>query len=353
MVADLSDPSKPQIASTEYLVFRTSESSLARYLMWYLQSPRFRDWITLSVEGATGSHTRAKSGPILRQAIPLPPLAEQRRIVATIEEHFSRLDAAEESLRRADRMLEVMRRSIYSQATRGFDTVDFGLLATDLRYGTSTKCSYESNGKAVLRIPNIKDGRIDLSDLKHAVDTRIDLSAYDLSAGDLLFVRTNGSRDLIGRVGLVDGSKDFGFASYLVRARPHRDRLDSRYAVIALASPELRAVIESRAATTAGQYNLNLAALRSLPVPLPLLPDQRRIVAEVERQLSLVDALAATTAAALKRSEALRRSILERAFSGKLVPQDPFDEPASVLLKRIRAERANTPPPKRRRSARR
>jgi len=71
----------------------------------------------------------------------------------------------------------------------------------------------------------------------------------------------------------------------------------------------------------------------------PTLPDQRRIVAEVERRLSLVDALAAATTAALKRSAALRRSILERAFTGKLVPQDPRDESASTLLERIRAQR--------------
>ncbi len=73
---------------------------------------------------------------------------------------------------------------------------------------------------------------------------------------------------------------------------------------------------------------------------VPPLERQRQIVAEVEQRLSLVDAMTAEIDRALKRSAALRRSILEQAFSGKLVPQDPSDEPASVLLERIRAERA-------------
>jgi len=91
--------------------------------------------------------------------------------------------------------------------------------------------------------------------------------------------------------------------------------------------------------------------MKRLSIPTPPLSDQRRIVAEVERRLSLVDALAAATTAALKRSGALRRSILERAFTGKLVPQDPTDEPASVLLERIKTEQAaETPARKTRRS---
>ncbi len=80
--------------------------------------------------------------------------------------------------------------------------------------------------------------------------------------------------------------------------------------------------------------------VEALAVPLPPLAEQRRIVAEVERRLSIADAMAAEIDRALRRSAALRRSILEQAFSGKLVPQDPSDEPASVLLERIRAERA-------------
>ena len=95
-----------------------------------------------------------------------------------------------------------------------------------------------------------------------------------------------------------------------------------------------------RAKATAGQFNLTLEICRDLPLPLPPLAEQRRIVAEVERRLSVVQEVDAVIAANLARAERLRQSILKQAFEGKLVPQDPNDEPASVLLERIKAHRA-------------
>ena len=83
-------------------------------------------------------------------------------------------------------------------------------------------------------------------------------------------------------------------------------------------------------------------------MPLPPIEEQLSIVAEVERQLSIADAMDARIDEALRRSLALRRSILAQAFTGNLVPQDPSDEPSSGLLERIRAERADTPEPSRR-----
>ena len=87
------------------------------------------------------------------------------------------------------------------------------------------------------------------------------------------------------------------------------------------------------------QASINQTDVCSTAVPLPPLAEQRRIVAEMERRLSVVQQAEATVEANLTRAERLRQSILKQAFSGKLVPQDPDDEPASVLLERIRAER--------------
>ena len=87
------------------------------------------------------------------------------------------------------------------------------------------------------------------------------------------------------------------------------------------------------------QPNLNLGLIKGLPIPLPPLAEQRRIVAEVERRLSVAQQAEATVEASLARAERLRQSILKQAFSGRLVPQDPSDEPASALLERIRAGR--------------
>ena len=83
--------------------------------------------------------------------------------------------------------------------------------------------------------------------------------------------------------------------------------------------------------------------MKSVSVPVPPLEEQRRIVAEVEERLSRIDALRASIERAQRRSQTLRAAILERAFRGELVPQDPTDEPAEALLARIRAEREATP----------
>ncbi len=97
--------------------------------------------------------------------------------------------------------------------------------------------------------------------------------------------------------------------------------------------------IRSQSYASGGQPNINLELLNPFPVPLPPVNEQHRIIAEVERRFSVIDELKATIDANLKRADRLRQSILKRAFEGKLVPQDPTDEPASVLLERIQAER--------------
>ena len=93
------------------------------------------------------------------------------------------------------------------------------------------------------------------------------------------------------------------------------------------------------------QPNLNLSLIRECGIPLPPLAEQERIVAEVERRLSVIDELDALVETNLKRAERLRQSILKLAFEGRLVPQDPTDEPASILLDRIKAARTAGPGP--------
>jgi type I restriction enzyme S subunit len=280
--------------------------------------------------------------------IALPPLAEQRRIVAAIEEHFSRLDAAEESLRRAQSRIRQMRATVLEAAIPAASRVGISDLVSQdrkLAYGVLQPGAHVSDGVPFIRVGDIDSGRIDISSLKH-IDSGI-AAAYPrtkLEGGEVVITIVG----TIGRTAVVPESLRGANVARAVCVIPVADCISSEYVALALGRPSSVAKLESLAHEVA-RKTLNLEDVRRFRIPIPPLADQSRIVAEVERRLSLVDALAATTAAALKRSAALRRSILERAFSGQLVPQDPNDEPASVLLERIRAERESAPAPKRQR----
>lgn len=116
--------------------------------------------------------------------------------------------------------------------------------------------------------------------------------------------------------------------------------LNNRFMMYALMAEKIMGWAIARAKTTVGQTNLTLEICRELPLPLPPNKEQDEVVQKISHQLSFADAAGITIESALKRAALLRQSILKRAFEGRLVPQDPNDEPASVLLERIRAKRA-------------
>jgi type I restriction enzyme S subunit len=202
----------------------------------------------------------------------------------------------------------------------GWTWVSLEQLSRSSSYGTSAKCSYENTGPPVLRIPNIAAGRIDLADLKFAEAGKRIERRDELAPGDLLIIRTNGSKNLIGRSAVVKAKLDraTSYASYLIRFRLTPECTLFGWVAAIWDSSFLRTWIERRAATSAGQHNISMSVLSTLPVPLPPLAEQERIVAEVERRLSVIEELAALVAANLQRATRLRQSLLHSAFSGFL-----------------------------------
>lgn len=214
-------------------------------------------------------------------------------------------------------------------------------LITESSYGTSVKCSYESSGPPVLRIPNVVAGSIDLSDLKFATQALgIDQSEF-LAPGDLLVVRTNGSVNLVGRAAVVPTSemRSLYFASYLLRLRCVLPFIIPSWISTFMASIQGRNWIERRAASSAGQHNISLSTLLTMPIPLAPLAEQAATLEALQQETQTIVEQEQATGIALKQSAAQRKNLLKAAFSGQLVPQDPNDEPASALLARIRAER--------------
>ncbi|MCY3692400.1 MAG: restriction endonuclease subunit S, partial [Chloroflexi bacterium] len=350
---------------------------------------------------STGTTFDAIRGEALRShGIALPPLSEQHRIVAEIETQFTRLDASVAALRRAQANLKRYRASVLKDACEGrlvpseaelarsegreyepaavlleriladrrkrwesqekrrgkyrepsdpdastlpqlpegwaWATVE--QLSLRIQYGTSRKASSDAEGVPVLRMGNIQEGALDFSDLKYLPSQDEEVEKTLLNPGDLVFNRTN-SPELVGKSAVYKESHPSAcFASYLIRvAFPEACLPD--YVCFFINSQHGRAYIAQVRSQQVGQANVNGTKLAAIPIPLPPLAEQWRIVAEVERQLSVMQQAEATVDASLARAERLRQSILKQAFSGKLVPQDPGDEPASALLERIRAER--------------
>jgi type I restriction enzyme, S subunit len=391
--------------------------NVGNYLDYFVRSPLYLKQIGAYGSGIAIQNVNARKLGSVKVSI--PPLNEQKRIVAKIEELQARSCQARDALETIPDLLEQLRQSILAAAFRGdltrkwreqnpdvepasellkririerrkrWDKAELDKLkakgltgdkldakfaqqrkkykepapvdATDLpelpegwcwvslsslswgsSYGTSTKCDYVGNGSPVIRIPNVSNGKIEIDDLKYSLDEIKLTSAESLNIDDFLVIRTNGSIKLVGRCAIVKEKfeRPTYFASYLIRYRLCCGQNVAKWVAYLWESPIIRKKIESLASTSAGQYNMNLAKLDSISLPIP--PEK-----EIDNALFSLD----VSSIRLNNSEEKRRdigaqmtkldqSILSKAFRGELVPQDPNDEPASVLLELIRQEKA-------------
>lgn len=225
-------------------------------------------------------------------------------------------------------------------------------LSTEIRNGYSLKPTATA-GIPILRISSVRPLALDMHDVRYLPGHINHYRSFNLEKDDLLFTRYNGTRSLVGVCAAVP---------FLAAPLVHPDKLirvrlqQSLPAYVALAANTgiSRKFLESRIRTTAGQAGISGHDLKELPIPLAPLEEQQAIAELIDEQLSMIDYVEADIETKLTASHSLRQSILHRAFTGQLVPQDPDDESASELLKRIAAERAqhsNSKPGRRARNA--
>ena len=222
----------------------------------------------------------------------------------------------------------------------GWSYLRLGLVINEPKYGTSKKCDYNYKGIGVLRIPNVVRGVVDASDLKGAHFEEDEKRSYALRNGDILMIRSNGSISIVGKCAIItEAEEQYLYAGYLIRIRSNPVALLPDYLAALLSSHLLRSQIEHKAKSTSGVNNINSGEIQSLIVPLCSLSEQEVVVERLSACLSKTNAIEAEINNQLLKADALRQSILKKAFAGQLVPQDPHDEPASILLDRIWTER--------------
>ena len=160
--------------------------------------------------------------------------------------------------------------------------------------------------------------------------------------GDVLTVRSNGSLSILGKPAVVERQHTgYLFAGYPIGLRPIPKSLVPKYLVFLMMDTAVSAQIEFKAKSTRGVNNISAKELQELNAPICSPAEQGEIVRIPNDRLEAAEMLEAEIEGTLPRAEALRQSILKKAFSGQLVPQDPTDEPAAILLRRIETEDAS------------
>jgi type I restriction enzyme S subunit len=309
--------------STEFHVVRAHADRIIPEWIWYfVRRLEFRIEGIHQFRGGVGQQ-RVPIDYLANAQIPLPPVVEQQRIVGCVKECLDRVEDIKrlrsEAIVEADAVLPSMLNYEYHQLRSMYGSSEIGQVAEETRYGTSAKCTATPNGTAVLRIPNVAGGFVNFNDLKYCQLSEHDLSRLQLKQGDLLFVRTNGSRELVGRCAIYENESDsFAFASYLIRVRLASERMRPKFLAFFLNSTLGRAELDKRRRTSAGQFNINSENLRSIEVPVPPLDIQDSLISKLSTQQESVIKLRDGLSDVDAECSHLRESILRKAFAGEL-----------------------------------
>ncbi len=272
---------------------------------------------------ATGSTVKNLNIDRIKEVvIPLPPLPTQQAIVARIEALFAELDKAAEHLRTAQQQLKTYRQAVLKAAFEGCDSYEKITNCFDVTGGLTKNSQREKFPIKMpyLRVANVYYNRLDLSEIKEIGVQESEIKDKLLKKDDLLFVEGNGSKEQIGRVAVWNGSiENCLHQNHIIKSRPLGTML-SKFALYYFISDFGREQILRVASSTSGLYTLSTEKVRNLNVPACPTSDQHRIVQEIESRLLQAEAAEASIAEALQKTEALRQSILKKAFSGELVP---------------------------------
>jgi type I restriction enzyme S subunit len=265
-------------------------------------------------QGGVGLAHITKS-KFLDSFIPFAPKAKQLELVAEIEKQFSRLDEAVANLKRVRANLKRYRAAILNDAVSGWPVQPLGMLLREpLRNGHSAKFTPDPNGLRAFTLSAVTEGDFSEANTKRTVADSKKVADLWAEPGDIYVERSN-TPELVGTARLYRGPRNFAFIpDLLIRVRVSNAVLPE-YAEIALQSDKARQYFRSKAQGIAGSMpKIDQAVVESFPLPLPAPLEQHRVVAEVDRRMSIAREVQAEVGVNLKRAQALRQAVLTRAF---------------------------------------
>ena len=371
--------------------------ALATYLEAFLRSHDTKKRIDEMKTGISDSGLNLTLSRFKTLQVPLPPLPEQRRIVAKIEELFSELDEGVENLKHARAQLAVYRQALLKHAFEGKLTADwraahadqlesadqllsriraerearshpvtaaeidslpalpsgwiyarFGTFIASIDAGKSFRCQERTprpKEVGVAKVSAVSWGEYQESESKTCIDQSLIKPAYFIREGDFLLSRAN-TIDLVGACVIVKKVTQQIMLSDKTLRLSLRDLPQGYFLHFLRSRQGRRQIMDHSTGNQESMRNIGQERIRSIVVPVCSADEASMIFDQVETQLATVSILESDIEANLQKAEALRQSILKKAFAGELVPQDPADEPAATQLARIRAERAATTPVK-------
>jgi type I restriction enzyme, S subunit len=371
-----------------------NEDFLSKKFIQLAINQNLNDYINQAHGGAGLAHIT--KGKFESSLLSIPPIPEQHRIVAKIEELFSDLDAGVEALKKAKTQIKLYRQAVLKAAFEGRLTaewretnfaelehpstileiikeekikrstgkikkllpINFSALpqlpkkwvwvkldniSEKITDGTHFTPNYIEDGTPFISVKDIYDGQIHFDKCKYIskIDHANLIKRCHPEYLDILITKSG----IIGRTAVIKIKKPFSLFVSVALIKPIKTLTNSYF--INLALIEYVNKLDIKQSVKGGVIkNLHIEDLKEIIIPFPSLTEQEEIVKETENRFSIIDEIEKAIGDGLKKSGTLRQSILKKAFSGQLVPQDPEDEPAEVLLTRIREEKAKQLPVK-------
>ena len=347
-----------------------------KYLFYWMYSPYGQDCVKKNFKGSAQGGINTSF--IKYSEFPLPPLNEQVRIVGRVEELFNRLDEGVRSLQAAQIQLEQYRQTTLKQAYTGKLTqkwrqenssnknlltneinieqyrnlipwdipsewiwASLGNYIESMQNGIyKPKKFYSNDGIACLRMYNIKNGKIVWKDIKRMILTEDEIKKFLLKPDDILINRVN-SRELVGKSAVIPSNLEPSvYESKNIRVHINQDIVSSKFIQYWMHFFSSR-YFNLNAQQVVGMASINQTQISNMPIPMTILKEQKIIVEIINNIDQYLDKIGQTSVKNSILTSHLKNSILKKAFEGRLVPQEPNDETAKLVLEKLKGMKIN------------